>query len=87
MKPLALSIGQAADQIAESIHTLRYWEQEFSDFLKPIRTPGGQRRYRPEDMRMLNEIERLIRIEHYSYEGARTQLRRYTNATQEVASV
>ena len=83
---ITLSISQAADLIAENIHTLRYWEKEFSDFLKPIRTPGGQRRYRPEDMRVLHEIERLIRIEHYSHEGVRAQLRRFTDAAQGVAT-
>jgi DNA-binding transcriptional MerR regulator len=56
------------------VHTLRYWEREFSDFLTPDRTHGGQRRYRPEDMQTLFLIKRLLRDEMFSIAGARRYL-------------
>lgn len=56
------------------VHTLRYWEREFSDFLNPDRTHGGQRRYRPEDIQTLFLIKRLLRDEMFSIAGARRHL-------------
>ncbi|MGL1733437.1 MerR family transcriptional regulator, partial [Vibrio parahaemolyticus] len=47
------------------VHTLRYWEREFAEFLQPVRTPGGQRRYSPNDLKVLFAIRRLLRdVQH-----------------------
>jgi DNA-binding transcriptional MerR regulator len=71
----AVSIRVASAITGIEIHTLRYWENEFSEFLRPIRTKGGQRRYRPEDIRAIFTIKRLLRDEMYSIAGARRYLR------------
>ncbi len=52
-------------------HTLRYWEREFAEFLNPVRTTGGQRRYRKEDIEVLKEIKRLLKDELYTIAGAK----------------
>jgi DNA-binding transcriptional MerR regulator len=70
----AVSISSAAAITGVEIHTLRYWETEFADFLKPIRTGGGQRRYRPQDIQVVFSIKRLLRDEMYSIAGARRLL-------------
>jgi DNA-binding transcriptional MerR regulator len=70
----AIGIGAASRLTGIEIHTLRYWEVEFSDFLTPIRTEGGQRRYRPEDIRAAFTIKRLLRDEMFSIPGARRYL-------------
>lgn len=72
----AVSISVASAITGIEIHTLRYWEKEFEEFLEPIRTPGGQRRYRAEDLRTVLQIKRLLRDEMFSIEGARRYLRR-----------
>ena len=56
------------------VHTLRYWEREFAEFLNPVRTVGGQRRYGPEDIQTLFLIKRLLRDEMFSIAGARRHL-------------
>jgi MerR HTH family regulatory protein len=56
------------------VHTLRYWEREFAEFLNPVRTAGGQRRYGPEDIQTLFLIKRLLRDEMFSIAGARKHL-------------
>lgn len=61
---------------AVEVHTLRYWEREFSDFLHPIRTEGGQRRYRPEDIQTVLIVKKLLREEMFSIAGARKHLER-----------
>lgn len=71
----AVSIRVASAITGIEIHTLRYWETEFPEFLAPLRTRGGQRRYRPEDIRAVFTIKRLLRDEMYSIAGARRYLR------------
>jgi DNA-binding transcriptional MerR regulator len=72
----AVSIRTASEITGVEIHTLRYWEKEFSEYLHPIRTEGGQRRYRPEDIRIVFIIKRLVRDEMFSIAGARRALDR-----------
>jgi DNA-binding transcriptional MerR regulator len=72
--PDTVSISQASTIVGVEVHTLRYWETEFSEFLTPIRTKGGQRRYRPEDIQTVFTIKRLLRDEMYSIAGARRHL-------------
>ncbi len=70
-----VSIGTASEMTGVEIHTLRYWEKEFAEFLQPIRTPGGQRRYRPADIESVEIINRLLREEMFSIAGAKRWLR------------
>ena len=69
-----VSISIASKITAVEIHTLRYWEREFEAFLEPVRTEGGQRRYRPEDIQTVFTIKRLVRDEMFSIAGARRYL-------------
>lgn len=70
----AVGISVAAEITGVEVYTLRYWEKEFIDFLRPIRTDGGQRRYRPQDIRVVFAIKRLLRDEMFSIAGARKHL-------------
>jgi DNA-binding transcriptional MerR regulator len=72
----AVGISTAAEITGVEVYTLRYWEKEFIDFLQPIRTEGGQRRYRPQDIRIVFSIKRLLRDEMFSIAGARKHLER-----------
>ena len=75
-----VSISVASKITAVEIHTLRYWEREFEAFLEPIRTDGGQRRYRPEDIQTVFTIKRLVRDEMFSIAGARRYLAKHRQA-------
>lgn len=72
----AVSISIASRITGVEVHTLRYWEREFDEFLNPTRTEGGQRRYRPEDIQTVFLLKRLLRDEMYSIPGARKFLLR-----------
>jgi DNA-binding transcriptional MerR regulator len=74
----AVGIGVASEITGIEIHTLRYWETEFAEFLEPIRTVGGQRRYRPQDIQTVFAIKRLLRDEMFSIPGARRFLAKQT---------
>lgn len=64
-------ISTASFLIGVETHTIRYWEREFGEFLNPVRTAGGQRRYRREDIEVLMEIKRLLKEELYTVAGAK----------------
>ena len=53
---------------------IRFWEKNFSDYLKPNRTDGGQRRYTPTDLEKIVRINYLLNQEKYTIEGARQRL-------------
>jgi DNA-binding transcriptional MerR regulator len=39
--------------------TLRFWEKELNGIIIPFRTPGGQRRYSPENVKVIEKIDKL----------------------------
>jgi len=53
------SIQEVSQRLKVAKHTLRFWEKEFQGVLVPIRTEGGQRRYRANHIKILEEIKAL----------------------------
>ncbi len=68
------SIGQVHAITGIPKPTLRFWEKEFSNYLRPYRTPGNQRRYDDTAVRLIERIDRLVHKEGYTLEGARRKL-------------
>ena len=69
--PAALrTIGEVAAAFGIRQHVLRYWEQQFP-MLRPLKRSGGRRYYRPEDVALVETIDRLINREGYTLKGAR----------------
>jgi len=68
------SIGQVHAITGIPKPTLRFWEKEFSGYLSPSRTPGNQRRYDENAIRLIERIDRLVHKEGYTLEGARKKL-------------
>ena len=72
--PLALrTIGEVTKALGIRQHVLRYWEEQFP-MLQPIKRSGGRRYYRPEDVALVAEIDRLVHREGYTLRGARTAI-------------
>ncbi len=70
-EPEALrTIGEVATAFGIRQHVLRYWEQQFP-MLRPLKRSGGRRYYRPEDVRLIETIDRLVNREGYTLKGAR----------------
>jgi DNA-binding transcriptional MerR regulator len=69
-----VSISVASVITGVEVHTLRYWEREFEEILQPVRTSGGQRRYRPEDIQSVFTIKKLLRDDMFSIAGAKRHL-------------
>jgi DNA-binding transcriptional MerR regulator len=64
------TIGEVAAGFDIRQHVLRYWEQQFP-MLRPLKRSGGRRYYRPEDVALVERIDRLINREGYTLKGAR----------------
>lgn len=69
-------IGEVSAMLDVPISTLRFWESEFEQ-LDPFRTPGGTRKYRPEDVEVCKLIKHLLRDKGYSLEYAKKELADY----------
>lgn len=68
------TIGEVAKATGIKAHVLRYWEQQFP-MLKPLTRSGGRRYYRPEDVELVERIDRLVNQEGYTLKGAKAALR------------
>ena len=56
--------------------TIRYWEMEFPEFVRPKRTDGGQRRYSDEDVDSLQKIKKLLHHKNRTIDQAKNILKR-----------
>ena len=67
------TIGEVAKALGIRQHVLRYWEEQFP-MLKPLKRSGGRRYYRPEDVALVETIDRLVHREGFTLRGARQAL-------------
>ncbi len=64
------TIGEVTRVLGIRQHVLRYWEEQFP-MLSPVKRSGGRRYYRPEDIALIAEIDRLVHREGFTLRGAR----------------
>ena len=81
-----LKIGELCRRIGIEKYTLRYWEREFGDFLKPYRSKGGHRRYSKDDFEKFLKIKELIKERGYTLRGAKKFLEGNGNNKEEKKS-
>lgn len=67
------TIGEISEELGVKPHILRYWEAQF-DMLQPLKRAGGRRYYRPQDVALLHQIDRLLNHEGFTVRGARQYL-------------
>ena len=53
-----LTISEVSRRLNVPKHTLRFWEKEFDGLFIPLRTQGGQRRFTPEHLAVIEQIKR-----------------------------
>jgi DNA-binding transcriptional MerR regulator len=69
-------IGEVSRLTATKAFVLRYWETEFP-MLQPVKSEGGRRLYRREDVETVLRIKRLLYDEGFTIAGARRHLREH----------
>jgi DNA-binding transcriptional MerR regulator len=79
------TIGEVANALGIRQHVLRYWEQQFP-MLEPLKRSGGRRYYRPEDVALVQTIDRLVNREGYTLKGARQAIANGSGAPSEAAA-
>jgi UDP-N-acetylglucosamine 4,6-dehydratase len=55
--------------------TIRFWETEFSELVRPTRTNGGQRRYSEADVESFRQIKKILYHRNRSIQQARRLLK------------
>jgi len=67
------TIGELSRDIGLPQHILRYWETRFPQ-LRPLQRAGKRRYYRPEDVALVERINRLLNHEGYTIRGVQQLL-------------
>ncbi|OGH56089.1 MAG: hypothetical protein A3G34_12960 [Candidatus Lindowbacteria bacterium RIFCSPLOWO2_12_FULL_62_27] len=86
MNQLYYTIRQVSEAIGENPHVIRYWEKSFPA-LRPEKTKTGQRRYRTEDVALLQRIRQMLRDEGMTMVGVKRRLERRRRLAQQSDSL
>lgn len=68
------TISEVAEWLGVQAHVLRFWESRFAQ-VKPVKRAGGRRYYRPNDMRLLGGIKKLLHDDGLTIKGVQRILR------------
>lgn len=68
-----LTIGELSDRLGIAQHILRYWEKRFPQ-LRPLKRSGNRRYYRPDDVALVERIDRLLNHDGYTVKGVQKLL-------------
>jgi len=68
------TISEVADDLSIPAHVLRFWETKFHQ-ISPVKRGGGRRYYRPDDVRLLRGLQRLLHGDGLTIKGAQKLLR------------
>lgn len=71
---LYYSIGEVADMFKVNASLIRFWEKEFNE-IKPKKNKKGNRLFTKKDIENLQKIYQLVKVEGYTLEGAKIQLK------------
>ena len=69
-----LSIGEVAKMFGVNNSLIRFWENEF-DILKPKKNAKGNRKFTPEDIKILELIFHLVKERGFTLDGAKIHLK------------
>lgn len=70
---LYYSIREVSERTGVKPHVLRYWETQFS-MLRPQKGAGGNRKYRPRDVGLVETIHDLLHAKGFTIAGAKKLL-------------
>lgn len=71
---LYYSIGEIAKMFNVNTSLIRFWEYEFKE-IQPKKNKRGVRMFTPKDVETFNKIYNLIKIQGYTIEGAKKELK------------
>ncbi len=68
---MKVRIKEVSSEVGVPVSTIRFWQKEFSRFVAPARTNGGQRRYSEKDIELLKYIKELVYTKKMTIDQAR----------------
>ncbi|NLJ85049.1 MAG: MerR family transcriptional regulator [Firmicutes bacterium] len=68
------TLSKAAQEVGVEPSTIKYWCEEFSNFIRPARTPGGHRRFSSQDIQDLRYLRQLLHVQNFSIKQAKDYL-------------
>ena len=74
MSKICYTIGEVAELLGENTSLVRFWSDNFTDFIHPKRNNKGNRLFSPEDVEMFKKIHYLVKELNLNLEGARKLL-------------
>lgn len=72
---IAFSIHEVSQLTGVPAHTIRFWEKDFNAYLRPAKTPGGQRRYCMRDIEVIRKIKQLRYGQKFTIAGALKEIK------------
>ena len=69
------NISETAQMFNVNTSLLRYWEKEFTQ-IKPYKNKKGDRYFTPKDIEIIQIIYNLTKIQGYTLQGAKDELKR-----------
>lgn len=71
---IVFSINEVSQLTGVPAYTIRFWEKDFNAYLRPAKTPGGQRRYCARDIELIKKIRHLRYQDGYTIAGTLNQI-------------
>jgi DNA-binding transcriptional MerR regulator len=68
------TITEVADELGVAPHVLRFWETKFPQ-ISPIKSSGGRRYYRPDDVELVRTIKEYLHERKYTIAGVQKVLK------------
>jgi DNA-binding transcriptional MerR regulator len=62
-REVTLSIGEVSKRVGIPVSTIRFYEREFGSYFQVLKTAGGHRRFREEDVEKLKYIHSLVHVQ------------------------
>lgn len=75
LSKLYYSIGEVAEMFDVNHSLIRFWEKEFT-IIQPKKNRKGNRMFTPKDIENFNKIYHLVKIQGFTLEGAKKELKK-----------
>jgi len=72
---MKIKIKQVSQELGVPVSTIRFWQEEFSEFITPERTNGGQRIYAEKEVASFARVKDLVYTHNKSIDEAKMMLR------------
>lgn len=84
LNKLYYTIGEVAEMFNVNHSLIRFWEKEFS-IIQPKKNKKGNRLFTPKDIENFNKIYNLVKIQGFTLEGAKKELKKKSSPVEVAA--